>query len=85
MRIQTFIPSKIIFATIEFLNNSPCIANKIPHLTMLLGKLPSKASNEILEAISLNDGIFSQKTKYGICYSIQLDKINIQGISKKFF
>ena len=80
-----YIPSKIIFATIEFLNNSPCIANKIPHLTMLLGKLPSKASNEILEAISLNDGIFSQKTKYGICYSIQLDKINIQGISKKFF
>ena len=80
-----YIPQKLICATVDFLNTSPLIANKIPHVTLLLGKLPAKTSNEILESISLDKDFGKYETKYGSCYTIKLSSICTEGISKMFY
>ena len=79
-----YIPSKIICAPVEFTDTAPIIANKIPHITLLLGRSPAKTSNQLLEMIDLQSECTRQATSLGECYILKLQNYTVTGISRMF-
>ena len=83
-----YVPRELVCSAAQVLTELK-VANRVPHVTMMLAKSPAKTSNEVLAQVKLNGEVQSTevsirgKTKTAYCLPLQ-PKLMLKGLSKGF-
>eukprot|EP00361_Fabrea_salina_P001476 CAMPEP_0202430446 /NCGR_PEP_ID=MMETSP1345-20130828/3886_1 /ASSEMBLY_ACC=CAM_ASM_000843 /TAXON_ID=342563 /ORGANISM="Fabrea Fabrea salina" /LENGTH=1162 /DNA_ID=CAMNT_0049041933 /DNA_START=84 /DNA_END=3572 /DNA_ORIENTATION=+ len=83
-----YVPRELVCSATQVLTELK-VANRVPHVTMMLAKSPAKTSNEVLAQVKLKGEVHSTevsirgKTKTAYCLPLQ-PKLMLKGLSKGF-